>query len=408
MRPKNEDTEGVPRSYLRIVRSSRRRRHKVYDQGMHSTSKFHVMLERERARSDRNQHPFSVMIFEMVGALNGRFPMDTLAPVLFKRLRTTDEVGRFDALRVGVLLPGTPAKGAAKVARDVYRSIKRADGEQLVCAIYTYPSDDETPPSDHGGKQIPFRDPDRRDETPSTQASGPGSVSSVRSPEDGEMKRVRRAETLLAMRMPVWKRSLDVCVSLTMLVLLSPLCAMMAAYIKLVSPGPIFFRQERIGYQGRRFACWKFRTMHAHADTTPHERYFAGLMQTNEKMAKLDAGDPRIICMGKWIRAAGIDELPQLLNVLRGEMSLIGPRPCIPSEFRNYDPWHKKRCDVLPGLTGLWQVRGKNRTTFLEMMRLDVAYSRRVSLGLDLRIIAETLPSIIVQLGAVPGKETSS
>ena len=163
MTPNDEETDGVLRSYLRIVRSSLSKRHAVYDRGLHSTSKFRTMLERERARSDRHGHPFSVVIFEMVGALNGRLPMGTLAPVLFKRLRTADEVGWFDALRLGVLLPGTPAKGATKVARDVCRSTKRAAGEELVCVVYTYPSDDERSPSDHKGKQIPFRDPDRRD-----------------------------------------------------------------------------------------------------------------------------------------------------------------------------------------------------------------------------------------------------
>jgi len=144
---------------------------------------------------------------------------------------------------------------------------------------------------------------------------------------------------------------------------------------------------------------YKFRTMKLGSDTAVHQTYFKELMGTNAPMVKLDAkGDSRLL-PGAWLlRASGLDELPQLINVLRGEMSLVGPRPCIPSEFDQYLPWQLKRCDAMPGLTGLWQVSGKNRTTFEQMIRFDIQYARELSLWLDLKIIFMTLPSLLTQI----------
>lgn len=199
--------------------------------------------------------------------------------------------------------------------------------------------------------------------------------------------------------MPFWKRSIDItCCILAMPVL--GVCALLVAIItKLVSPGPILFKQERIGYQGRRFKIFKFRTMHVSSDTEIHQSYFKDLMQTNAPMTKLDAkGDKRLIPLGWIFRASGLDELPQLINVLRGDMSLVGPRPCIPTEYEQYLPWQRERVNATPGLTGLWQVSGKNRTTFDEMIRLDIKYARACSLGQDIRIILLTLPALFQQM----------
>ena len=161
------------------------------------------------------------------------------------------------------------------------------------------------------------------------------------------------------------------------------------------SRGPVFFRQRRVGYKGREFACYKFRTMQVNADSKSHRDHFRHLMGTEVPMTKLDArSDPRLIPLGAVLRATGLDELPQLINVIRGEMSLVGPRPCIPYEYELYQPWQRRRFDAVPGLTGLWQVSGKNRTTFNEMIRLDIEYSERLSLWLDLKIILKTLPAL--------------
>jgi lipopolysaccharide/colanic/teichoic acid biosynthesis glycosyltransferase len=142
--------------------------------------------------------------------------------------------------------------------------------------------------------------------------------------------------------------------------------------------------------------------MHTTADVASHRAHFAELIQSKTPMQKLDArGDARLITGGWFLRATGLDELPQIINVLRGDMSVVGPRPCIPYEYDQYTAQQRERFSSVPGLTGLWQVSGKNRTTFEEMIRLDVEYARRKSLGLDLKIIAKTLPALYTQVSEV-------
>jgi lipopolysaccharide/colanic/teichoic acid biosynthesis glycosyltransferase len=198
---------------------------------------------------------------------------------------------------------------------------------------------------------------------------------------------------------PAWKRSLDfVCILLSLPCCL-PLMICIALWIKIVSPGPVFYRQERVGYRGRRFMILKFRTMKVNVETLSHERHLEQLMQANCPMTKLDAaGDPRIIRGGRILRATGLDELPQLLNVLSGEMSLVGPRPCTIPEFKRYQPWQRERVAVPPGLTGYWQVNGKNKTTFTEMINMDIFYAENMSLWMDLEIILRTFPALLTQV----------
>jgi exopolysaccharide production protein ExoY len=177
-----------------------------------------------------------------------------------------------------------------------------------------------------------------------------------------------------------------------------PVVLLIALWIKIASPGPIFFRQERIGLRGKRFMILKFRTMKVNVETQIHERHLEQLMNANIPMTKLDKGDPRIIAGGRILRATGLDELPQLFNVFRGEMSLVGPRPCTPHEFKSYQVWQRERVNALPGLTGYWQVNGKNKTTFTEMIDMDIFYTKNLSLWLDLMIILRTLPAILAQV----------
>lgn len=195
---------------------------------------------------------------------------------------------------------------------------------------------------------------------------------------------------------PAWKRVLDgVCILLS-LPLLLPLALFIAIFIKCVSPGAVLFRQERVGYRGRRFVCLKFRTMAEGASTVQHEEHCRRLMEAGLPMTKLDdQADRRIIPLGRFIRSLGLDELPQLINVLRGEMSIVGPRPCVPAEFAAYTPEQQGRFGTVPGLTGLWQVSGKNRTTFARMIELDLEYIRRRCLSLDLWIMARTFPVLL-------------
>jgi lipopolysaccharide/colanic/teichoic acid biosynthesis glycosyltransferase len=197
---------------------------------------------------------------------------------------------------------------------------------------------------------------------------------------------------------PLWKIALDLFLMLLLLPAILFFSIILSLVVKLGSPGPILFRQTRIGHKGREFTCLKFRTMAVDADVSAHRRHAQNLIGSEAPMVKLDAErDPRLVPFGAALRASGLDELPQLLNVLRGDMSLVGPRPCLPYEFEMYQPWQKHRFDAVPGLTGLWQVSGKNRTTFNEMINLDLEYARRQSLWLDLTIIFKTLPALWVQ-----------
>lgn len=199
--------------------------------------------------------------------------------------------------------------------------------------------------------------------------------------------------------LPWSKRALDItCIVLAMPILI-PWCLLIAGWIKCRSAGPVLFRQERVGYRGRRFTCFKFRSMLAGANTGVHERHWQQLISAGLPMVKLDArGDQRLIPGGRLLRASGLDELPQLLNVLRGEMSLVGPRPCIPYESEQYLPWQQERFDAVPGLTGLWQVSGKSKTTVDEMMHLDIHYARNRSFRLDITILFKTLPAVTDQI----------
>ena len=199
--------------------------------------------------------------------------------------------------------------------------------------------------------------------------------------------------------LPLWKRCIDLTVCLAALPLLVLGTLALAALTAVASPGPVFFQQERVGYQGRRFKLYKFRTMKVGADSSVHHEHCKALIRSNAPMVKLDhRGDARLIPLGWLLRATGLDELPQMINVLKGEMSLVGPRPCLPIEFDHYVSWQRQRCNAVPGLTGLWQVSGKNRTTFDQMIRLDIKYARRTSLCLDLKIILLTVPALLTQL----------
>jgi exopolysaccharide production protein ExoY len=198
--------------------------------------------------------------------------------------------------------------------------------------------------------------------------------------------------------LPKWKRLIDLLVVALLFPLWLPVMTLVALWVAITSPGPIFYRQPRIGFKGSRFMLIKFRTMKVNAETHVHEAYLEHLIVSDRPMIKLDATDPRLIPGGRFLRAIALDELPQIFNVLRGEMSLVGPRPCTVTEFERYAPEQRARVNALPGLTGLWQVNGKNKTTFREMIEMDIFYSRNISLSLDLKIILRTVPAIIGQL----------
>jgi len=202
-------------------------------------------------------------------------------------------------------------------------------------------------------------------------------------------------------RRPIYltlKRLMDIAGSLLLLTLSAPLLLLIAAIVRLSSPGPAFFRQERVGLLARPFTMLKFRTMTAGNDPSLHEQFTSAFI-AGGKAAERPAGDapfkitadPRVTPIGRLLRRGSLDELPQLWDVLMGDMSLVGPRPPIGYELARYQPWHWRRVlEAKPGLTGLWQVKGRSRTTFDEMVRMDVAYARNRSLLMDLWILLAT------------------
>jgi lipopolysaccharide/colanic/teichoic acid biosynthesis glycosyltransferase len=194
------------------------------------------------------------------------------------------------------------------------------------------------------------------------------------------------------------KRALDVAVSAGLIVLLSPVLAAIAAIIKWQDGGPVFYRHMRVGRGGREFPCFKFRSMAVDA-----ERVMSQLRERNDhadgRTFKM-ANDPRITAFGRLLRRSSLDELPQLLNVLRGEMSLVGPRPPLPSEVAQYSPTDMKRLAVKPGITCIWQVSGRSKLPFPEQLRLDLQYIQQQSLLLDLKLLARTVPAVLSADGA--------
>ncbi len=195
----------------------------------------------------------------------------------------------------------------------------------------------------------------------------------------------------------LFKRAMDVTISVVGLVLLFPLFLLIALLIKVDSPGPVFFRQIRVGKAERLFACYKFRSMHKGADE--EKERLQDLNEATGLFFKIRK-DPRTTAAGRFLRRFSLDELPQLLNVLMGHMSLVGPRPAPPAEVQRYQPWHKRRLEVSPGITGLWQVSGRSELTFDEMVLLDLYYIENWSPLLDVQIVLRTLPKVLTGTGA--------
>lgn len=201
------------------------------------------------------------------------------------------------------------------------------------------------------------------------------------------------------------KRILDYAVALAMLVLLLPLLAIIALAIKMDSPGPVLYRGIRVGRLGAQFTVLKFRSMAHQADDTLHRHFVQQLLQESCENGGASTAastgvykvqdDPRVTRVGRFLRLSSLDELPQLINVLRGEMSLVGPRPEVPYALGAYEPWQRRRFDVLPGLTGLWQVSGRSRLPPAEMLRLDVRYAEECCFWLDCWILLRTLPALL-------------
>lgn len=205
-----------------------------------------------------------------------------------------------------------------------------------------------------------------------------------------------------AAKVPITKRCLDLFGASLAIVIITPLLLFLIVLIKLVSPGPAIFYQTRIGRGGKKFTCYKLRTMYPNVETSDHRKYLARLINGRKKnstekhmpMTKIE-DKSKLIPFGSILRSLGLDELPQLFNVIKGDMSLVGPRPAIIYEVDEYKLWHKQRLDQLPGITGLWQVSGKNKLSFKEMIRLDLQYAQQQSFWFDVLILLKT-PQVVL------------
>lgn len=336
-------------------------------------------LRQERSRSNRSQAPLSMIVLQLATTAesNGEI-LKVILRSLRRGLRDADSVGFWQQNSLALLLPDTDNSAAIAVAGRVSSGI----GELIkTVSVASYPD-------------VLFEKLD----------------ASVSNKVCGESELLRDAPALKPVQ-AVLKRGLDIFGAATGLVLLSPLLLGVMVAIKLGSPGPAIFRQIRLGKDFRPFTFYKFRSMYTDADDQVHRTYLASLISgkadagdqggNGEKFYKIKA-DARVTPIGRFIRKASIDELPQLVNVLRGEMSLVGPRPPIPYETENYQAWHLRRIFVVkPGLTGLWQVEGRSRTTFDEMVRMDIRYSCDWSFLLDLKLLLRTVRVVLEGRGAV-------
>lgn len=378
-------------------------------EGIHSEKRFRIVLERERARADRNQHQFSLVDFEVGDSETNSNQVRILAHVLTNRIRLVDEAGWLDRQRIGVLLPYTRATGARKLADDVCQKISvRALPPKYT--VHTYPSESRGP-SNRSGHSGPFHIqdiPSKRKTTASPYSSASTKHTGRRKPDftaqQPDANRTRDCGELaeglkpfLLCPLPTWKRAMDIVGATVALIVFSPIMIAVAIAVKLTSKGPMLFKQQRAGLSGKPFTFYKFRSMILDAEARKKD-----LLKHNERTgpAFKMTNDPRITRVGNFIRKWSLDELPQLFNVFRGDLSLVGPRPLPIEEASQHNQWQDRRLSVTPGITCLWQVYARHDKCFDRWARLDIEYISRQSLLLDMKILLKTLPAVLSRKGA--------
>ena len=355
-----------------------------------SEDQFQRMLCGERKRSERSRKHLLLMLIDYRNGpeQNDSSPLPLLTQVanaLNSAIRETDIVGWFEAnSALGVIFTefgdSNVSLAAELIEAKVTAVLQRGFSPQQLSKVY-----------------ISFY------AFPDNWSKNGKAINSVLYPDLIEVQQKRRASLLT-------KRGMDIIGSLCALSILSPIFLILAALVKLSSRGPVMFRQERVGQYGARFILLKFRSMNLSTDETLHKEYvtnfIAGRANSDSGTGKKKkhykmTNDPRVTWIGKLMRRTSLDELPQFWNVLRGDMSLVGPRPPIPYELEAYDLWHRRRLlEAKPGITGLWQVHGRSKTTFDEMVRLDLEYSRSWSPMLDVKILLQTPRAVVSGDGA--------
>ena len=350
---------------------------------------FVSMLYLERRRAERSHKRFVLVLVDVQSALSGGQKDRTvvaLSKALADSTRETDIIGWYmDNALMGII--GTElGKASNQVIQDCFltklrkifeASLGSKKSSGISVSFHFFPEEDRKDKNDHSANIAMYPEMQKREES---------------------------KKFSLAV-----KRCIDVFGSSMALICGAPIFGAIALAIKATSSGPVLFRQERLGHYGRPFVVLKFRSMRTNCDAQIHEQYvhqfIAGHVDDNSKTSQKPVfkiqEDPRITAVGKFLRKTSLDELPQFWNVLRGDMSLVGPRPPIAYEYKAYEVWHRRRVlEIKPGLTGLWQVEGRSRTRFDDMVRLDLKYARGWSVWLDLKILAQTPAAVIQGEGA--------
>ncbi len=347
---------------------------------------FRFAADCERMRVDRNGSILSLLLVRL-------HEQDTedlafFARLLEGRLRVTDTPGRIADGRVAILLPDTSAEGAWKVAADISEIYPPGPGRPE-CEVLVYPS------------KRKGRNGDLAEDYGLTEKDDSADQQTEESKQEATGGRVRNDaqvsdEFFFAKTLPLWKRSLDILGGSVGLLASLPILAAAAAMVKGTSPGPAFFQQTREGQGGKHFTMWKLRTMQVDAEEKKQElRKFSQQDGPAFKMKK----DPRTTTVGKFLRMTSMDELPQFWNVLKGDMSLVGPRPLPVEESSACEGWQRRRLQVPPGMTCTWQVCERGNVSFDEWVRMDLRYAKKNSLWEDLRLLIMTLPSLLLHRG---------
>jgi lipopolysaccharide/colanic/teichoic acid biosynthesis glycosyltransferase len=359
-------------------------------EGVCQEDAFHRMLTLERRRAERSRKPFVLMLLDAQGLHekngNGAGFVERFTSAVYHATRETDLIGWYkEGGILAVIFTEVSLEGKhpitevlqSKVVKSLRDHLGHKLASNLAVTTHLFPES---------------WDKDR-----------PDRVADIKLYPDLSRKVSKR-------RLPtIVKRGMDIAGSGIMLLVLSPVLGVIALAIKLASKGPVIFEQDRVGQFGKTFKCLKFRTMYTNNDPKIHRDYVQSFIAGKTENDKNEVGpviykitnDPRVTPLGRLLRETSLDEFPQLWNVLRGEMSLVGPRPPVNYEFEVYDIWHRRRVlEVKPGITGLWQVSGRSRTCFDDMVRLDLRYSQSWSLWLDLKIILATPLAIVAGDGA--------
>jgi len=370
------------------------------DSGLYLEEYFKHLLSLERKRTERSKNPFLLMLvnIEKLININGNNEIaNRIAYTLFSITREIDIKGwaEYNSV-IGVIFTETNGTDKKSLKHKVFDHLntvldeKQANNVEITC--YFFPEE-----YDKQMLLFPFEEYDKQQ---------PNNSSNLNFYPD-LLKRNFSNKISFFM-----KRAMDISGSITALVIFSPIFLIVPLLIRCTSKGPVLFKQERIGQFEKKFMFLKFRTMCVNNDSSIHQEYITKLIREQKRHAANKGNgdktciykmkdDPRITPIGRFLRKMSLDEFPQFINVLKGEMSLVGPRPPIPYELDNYDIWHKRRVlEIKPGITGLWQVKGRSRTTFDEMVRLDLKYAREWSLWLDTKILFQTPKAVLNGKGA--------